>query len=183
MRSTKLRTLTQCAILLAMSTVLSGIKIIELPFEGSVTLLSMLPVCMVGLLHGPRWGIGTALLYSVIQLMASKCFAWGLTPGVLIVCILADYLVPFTSRGVTGFFRGRGRAGIIAAIALALGLRMVCHYISGVTIWREMAPEGWDYRLYSLVYNGIYMVPETIFTMIGAVILSGIPQIRKMLSQ
>lgn len=178
MKSVRIHILTQCALLLAMGTVLSMIPIFEMPFGGSVTLLSMLPICLVGILHGPSWGFGTAFVYSVIQLMLSKCFAWGLTPTVLIVCILADYIVAFTALGITGFFRG-SRLNMCAGISVALILRMGCHYLSGVTIWAASAPEGWNPWLYSIVYNGAYMLPEIAFTMVGAIILTAIPQLKR----
>ena len=180
MRSKKLRPMTQCALLLAMGTVLSMIPIIEMPFGGTVTLLSMLPICMAGILHGPSWGFGTAFVYSVLQLMLSKCFAWGLSPTVLVVCILADYIVAFTALGVTGFFRG-SRANICTGIAAAVSLRLICHYISGVTIWAEMAPEGWNVAVYSLVYNGFYMLPEMVLTMAGALVITAVPQMRRLM--
>ncbi len=182
MKKRNIHKMVQCAILIAMSTVLSMLIIYELPLGGSVTVLSMLPVCLAGLLHGPKWGFGTAFIYSVIQLMLSKCFAWGLTPTVLVVCILFDYLVAFTLLGITGFFRGKGRVGMCVGIAAALVLRMVCHYITGVTIWESSMPETWNnVWAYSLAYNGTYMLPEMVFTMIGTVILSSVPQLWRML--
>ncbi len=172
-----------CAILVAMSTVLSLLVLYEAPLGGSVTVLSMLPVCLAGIIYGPKWGFGTAFVYSVIQLMLSKCFAWGLTPTVLIICILFDYIVAFTLLGVTGFFRGKGRVGVCVGVAVALVLRMACHYITGVTIWETSMPDTWNnVWLYSLAYNGAYMLPETVFTMIGTVIISAVPALSKLIS-
>ena len=174
--------MVQCAILVAMGTVLSFLKLYEAPLGGSVTILSMLPICIAGLMHGPAWGFGSAFVYSVIQLLASSCFAWGLTPTVLIVCILFDYLVAFTTLGVTGFFKDRGRFGMCIGVALAILLRMICHYVTGVTIWESSMPDEWNnVWLYSLAYNGFYMVPEMIFTMIGTVVLTSIPQFNKLM--
>ncbi len=182
MKNRSVHTLVQCAILVAMSTVLSFLVLYEAPLGGSVTILSMLPVCLAGLLHGPKWGFGTAFVYSVIQLLTSKCFAWGLTPTVLIVCILFDYIVAFTLLGVTGFFKGKGRVGLCLGVLLAVALRMLCHYITGVTIWESSMPEEWNnVWLYSLAYNGAYMLPEAIFTMVGTVALSAVPQLWRLM--
>ncbi len=178
MKSTQI--LARCGLLLAMGTALSLIPIFEMPFGGSVTLLSMLPICLVGLMFGAKWGFGTAFVYSVIQLMLSKCFAWGLSPMVLVICIFADYIVAFTALGITGFFRG-SRARMCMGIFLALLMRMICHYISGVTIWAETAPEGWTVWTYSLAYNVFYMLPELVFTMAGAMAISAIPQMKRTL--
>ncbi len=184
MKNQKLRIMVQCAILVAMGTVLSFLKLYEAPLGGSVTVLSMLPICMAGLMHGPKWGFGTAFVYSVIQLLVSNCFAWGLTPTVLVVCILFDYIVAFTVLGITGFFKDNGRLGMCLGVLLALAWRMACHYITGVTIWESSMPEEWNnVWLYSLAYNGFYMVPEMVFTMIGTVILTSIPQFNKLMKQ
>lgn len=183
-RSKNLRIMVTCAILVAMSTVLSFIKL-PMPWliwGGSVTLLSMLPVCLAGLMFGPKWGFGTAFVYSAIQLLVSECFAWGLSPTVLIVCILADYLIAFTVLGITGFFRGRGKTAMCLGVALAAVLRMVCHYISGVTIWSESMPDSFsNIWLYSLAYNGSYMLPELIFTVAGAVAVLSVPRLIKLI--
>ena len=182
MKNQNLRIMVQCAILVAMGTVLSFLKLYEAPLGGSVTILSMLPICLAGLMHGPMWGFGTAFVYSVIQLLVSSCFAWGLTPMVLLVCILFDYIVAFTALGVTGFFANRGRLGMCVGVAVAIALRMVCHYITGVTIWESSMPDEWNnVWLYSLAYNGFYMVPEMVFTMIGTIVLTAIPQFNKLM--
>ncbi len=180
MNSKRIHILATCAILLAMGTVLSLIPIFEMPLGGTLTPLSMLPICLVGIIYGKRWGFGTAFVYSVIQLIVSKCFAWGLTPLVLIVCILADYIIAFTALGVTSFFRG-GKGKMLCGITVAMILRMACHYISGVTIWASSAPEGWNPWVYSLAYNGAFMLPETVFTLIGAYILLSLPQFKKLI--
>lgn len=182
-RSEKLRTMVTCAILVAMSTVLSFIKL-PMPWliwGGSVTLLSMLPVSLAGIMFGPQWGFGTAFIYSAIQLLVSECFAWGLTPTVLIICILADYIVAFTALGITGFFKGKGRGMACLGVAIAVFVRMVCHYISGVTIWEAYMPDSFtNLWLYSLVYNGSYMLPELIFTVVGTVAVLSVPRFYKM---
>ena len=55
-------------------------------------------------------------------------------------------------------------------------LRFVCHFLSGIFLWGSYQPtEGWIATLptwlYSIVYNGAYMLPEVIITVIGAVLL------------
>ena len=180
MKNSKLRIMVECAILIALSFVLSLFKVMEMPFGGSVTPLSMLPVCLIGFMYGPKWGFGSCFVYSVLQLISSQCFAWGLSPVVLIVCILADYIVAFTALGITGLFKGKGNKGIIIGVFVAVFVRFLCHYVSGITIWRstEMNP-----YLYSLLYNGAYMLPECIFTMIGTVIICNIPAFKKILNR
>ncbi len=186
MKNQSLKKMVTSAILIAMGTVLSFLQI-PLPWliwGGSVTVLSMLPICTVGIMYGPLWGFGSAFLYSVMQLLFAQVGAWGLSPTVLVVCIVFDYLVAFTVLGVTGFFRSRGKKGICIGVGIAVFCRFVCHFITGVTIWKEMMPESFSSPwLYSLAYNGSYMLPELIFTVAGAAVLAGMPRFMRMIKQ
>ena len=80
-------TLCECAIMLALSVVLSYVKIFSLPFDGSITLFSMLPICLVSIKYGLKWGLGTAFCYSWFQILQGGVFAWGLTPTMLIASL------------------------------------------------------------------------------------------------
>lgn len=185
--------LTLSAILVALGTVLSLIPAIKLPFGGSITILSMLPIIMISLILGIKWGVVSSFVYSLIQLFfgitISGLFGWGLTPVALVGCILLDYLLAFTVLGFAGIFSRKSYAGGCIGTVCVIVLRFVCHYISGVVIFREYA-EGTFLGislvnrpyLYSFVYNGIYMIPELIITAIAAFILLRLPQIRKLIN-
>ena len=70
--------LAVCAIMVALGAVLSLVKVVQMPFGGSVTLLSMLPCAMVSVMLGLKWGLAASFVESVIQL------AFGITmDGVL----------------------------------------------------------------------------------------------------
>lgn len=183
-RSQNLRIMVQCAILIAMSTVLSMIPIYKAPYGGSVTLLSMLPICLAGLLNGPKWGLGSAFVYSVTQLLLGiSDLAYLPSAAALITAILFDYIIAFSVLGLTGFFKGKRKAVILISIAAACILRMICHYITGVTIWAEFMPEEFtNVWIYSLVYNGAYMLPETIFTVVGSFAVISVPKLWSMLN-
>ena len=57
MKQTKTRTLVECAILIAIATVLSLFKLLDLPYGGSITLASMLPIVLLSYRHGLVWGL------------------------------------------------------------------------------------------------------------------------------
>ena len=95
--------------------------------------------------------------------------------------MLFDYLVPFTALGFAGMFRKRGKTGIVLGIAAVIVLRFACHYVTGVYIWGQWA-ENMSKYLYSLLYNGQYMLPECVFTVAAASILVNIRQVRKLLN-
>ena len=61
-----------------------------------------------------------------------------------------------------------------------MAARFACHFITGFSVWGQWA-DGMSPYMYSLLYNGTYMLPELIFTLIASVILIQVPQIRKLL--
>lgn len=121
----------------------------------------------------------------------------------LLMCVL-DYLLAYTSLGLGGVFRNKIQKPGVALMCgslVALGCRYLCHILSGYILfsgWAEwfFTQEGfpaWGANLvasltpgvlgwvYSIVYNGMYMVPELILTALAALLLGKVPQIvRKM---
>ena len=57
MNNTRVQELTLSAVMIALSTVLSLVTIFHMPLGGSVTLFSMLPVCLLSIMFGCRWGL------------------------------------------------------------------------------------------------------------------------------
>ncbi len=177
--NTKTRALVESAVMVALSAVLSMIKVWEMPLGGSITLLSMLPVMLISIRHGIGWGLGAGFVYSFTQILTGGVFGWGLTAAVLIGALLLDYMLAFTVLGLAGVFKGKGNAGILCGVALSCVLRFLCHFIAGFILWTEFADfelfgniiAGNPY-LYSLCYNGLYMLPETVFTVVGVFILT-----------
>ena len=167
----KTQLMVEAAIMVALSTALSLVKIWQMPLGGSITLLSMLPICLLSLRHGLKWGLGGAFVYAAGQLALglSEVLSWGLSPISLVGTFMLDYILAFTVLGLSGMFRNRGFTGKMLGVALAIFLRFVCHFISGVIIFDVWMPDEWsNIYLYSICYNGAFMLPEMIFTMIAA---------------
>ena len=167
-------TLVECAMMIAMSTALSMIPIFQLPQGGSVTCASMVPLVLVSYRHGLKWGIGTAFTHSLLQMVilfnvppANNFFAF-------VGVILLDYVLAFTALGTAAFF---GKPFKKRVVSVAVGtisvtfLRFLCSFVSGILIWGSYAPEGTPVWIYSLTYNGSYMLPEIIITTAVALIL------------
>ena len=187
MRNAKVRMLVESAVMVALAFVLSLIKVWQMPFGGSVTLLSMLPITLIAVKNGPLWGFGTAFVYSLTQLAVSGVFGWGLTAGVLAVALLLDYIAAFTVLGAAGCF-GKTKTGAVVGTAVACVLRFVSHFLAGYTIWanyEQFVAFGKEWvnmpALYSLCYNGAYMLPELIFTVAATVVFVNVPAIQKLL--
>ena len=185
----KIVALVEGAVMVALAAVLSYIRIFHLPWGGSITLLSMLPICIYSIRHGIVSGLFASFVFALIQFgqgVMDGLFGWGLTPVMLIACIMLDYIMPFTVLGLAGMLRKKGTAGWIAGTAGAVVLRFLMHFLSGIVIWHSFGElwEGFSTDneiLYSLLYNGCYMLPELIFTLAGAIVLFKVPQTRKLL--
>ncbi len=165
---------------LALAEVLSLVKLFEMPEGGSVTLASMLPIILYALCFGPAWGLGAAFIYSCMQLLIGASF---LAPGQ----VLLDYTLAFTLLGTAGFFAANKgdrikesnilrRLKLIPVWKIALATvismfgRLVSSFISGIVFYAAYADiePVW---LYSLGYNGTYLLPEAVITLFALFIL------------
>ena len=188
-KRTRVFALCECAMMLALAVVLSYVKIFTLPFDGSITLFSMLPICLISIKYGIGWGLGTAFCYAWFQILQGGVFAWGLTPTMLIASLFLDYILAFTVLGLAGLFRKKGLLGMVMGVVMVCALRFLVHFVAGVVLWANLEQfvafgKEWVNRpaLYSICYNGIYMLPETVMTSIGAWLLLKIPQMKRILT-
>ncbi len=190
---TKTRIIVESAVMIALATVLSMIKIYDAPYGGSVTLMSALPIVLIAVRYGMRTGFAAGFVYSVLQLILGlENVAY--VPGALgiLLCCLFDYIVPFTLFGLCGAFKNfrlfknervNRLVGFTLGTVLVLIIRYVCHVITGVVIWYELDLEWYADDpthivnlygpwLFSLIYNATYMIPEIAVTAVGAAALS-----------
>ncbi len=183
-RHDKIVRLAASGIMIALSTVLSMITVVKMPLGGSLTPVSMLPVCMIAIVYGTGWGLGTAFAYALVQLIIdfASAMTWGLSAGALAACFVFDYLLAFTALGFAGLFRKKGSAGIVLGVVIAVLLRYLCHIISGGTVFAVWMPEEWSNPwVYAAAYNGVFMGPELVLTACAAFALSNVPAIRSLI--
>lgn len=179
--SEKLKKLVICALMIAVANVLSFVKI-DMPMGGGLTVCSMVPIVFVAFMYGPAWGLSTAFIYSVFQLLFGlDNVAYATNIGLALLIIFFDYIVAYSVVGLAGFFRDKKRSSkaIVLASVTVLLLRFVCHFITGAFVWDALWPNefGLSPVVYSLVYNGIYMLPEIIITSSVSALLCCAPQI------
>ncbi len=168
-RSKKLsaKQLAVCAVAIALGTVLSNIKVFSFPTGGSITLLSMLIICLPGLWFGLGAGILTGVAYGVLQMLVDP---YILFPAQLIV----DYLLAFGALGLSGLFR-KMKHGLIPGYITAVLGRYFFSVLSGWIFFGMYAWEGWNPLPYSLAYNAIYIFAEAGVT----IIILLLPPVRK----
>lgn len=150
--------LTSCAAAIALGTILSNIKLFSFPTGGSITLLSMLVICLPGYWFGAGAGIMTGIAYGVLQMLVDP---YILFPAQLVV----DYLLAFGALGLSGFFCNQKNGLIKGYLAGILG-RFVFAVLSGWIFFGMYAWEGWNPLMYSIAYNGIYIFSEAIVTIL-----------------
>jgi thiamine transporter len=160
-------------ICVAVAFVLSLITVYKMPQGGSVTPASMLPIFFFALCFGPAWGLGAAFLFSLLQLIGGYFM--------LPVQVLLDYTVAFTVLGIAGFFAAPkekrlqkrsilGKLSLVSfdkmiiSVVLGVTLRMFSHVLSGVIFFAEYAGDQNPW-IYSIIYNGSYLLPELIITL------------------
>ena len=152
------RAMTECSIMIALSTVLSLIKLAELPYGGSVTIASMLPIAIAVFRHGGAWGFATALVNAFIQmLLGLNNFSYFTTWQSILALAIFDYVLAFAVFSLSGIFKkaikNQGVA-ITLGVLLASILRYACHVISGATVWAGLSIPDEAALLYSFSYNG-----------------------------
>ena len=165
-----LRALTEGAILVALAFVLSFVKLYELPNGGSLT-PAMFPIVLYGLRWGVARGQGAGFVFGLMQLIFDGAYAWGWQSMIL------DYLLAFPPLGLAGLFKGKAW-GIFPGTVIGCVGRFIVHYISGVTIYRIVAPTEvpglgvYDSASrYSLLNNGSYMLPNMLLALMLAAVL------------
>ena len=178
MRNSKIRALCECAIMVALAFVLSYARLFKMPLGGSITLASMLPIMLIAIKYGPKIGLGTALVYSFTQLLQAytegDVFPYCETALTLVICMLFDYIFPFTVLGLAGVFKNvklfkKRVTGAYVGMVAAVIVRFFSHFITGVAIWGQWAPDGMGKYLYSFGYNASFLAVDLAICLVCAV--------------
>ncbi len=155
---------------IALAMVTSYIKIWEMPMGGSVTLLSMLFICLIGYWFGPKYGLTAGAAFGILQFV--------IDPYMLsIPQVLFDYPLAFGALGLSGFFRSKKYGLQVGYVVGVLG-RFVFSTLSGVIFFASYAPEGMNPWVYSSLYQGTYLGAEGLLTLV----IISIPPVAKALS-
>ena len=193
-RSTYIFNLVLGGIMIAMATVLGFLKLWEAPYGGSITVCSMLPILFYSYRCGLKWGLGAAFVNSALQLLLGASALRGLSVGTLLGSIFLDYILAFTVLGLGGMFRGKIKNDAVAFTVssfIAMMLRYLCSFLSGWILWADVVNDAPYMQevigayipalanvtgttlaiIYSLVYNGVYMIPEIVLTCVVGFLL------------
>lgn len=182
----KIQIIAESAIMIALSIALFAVSdALPWPFlyGGGFSLFGQVPIIIVSYRHGIKNGLAASTALALFEMiMGFKNFSY--VNGIIawLIVALADYLIAFGCLGLGGIFKNRIKkqtAALVTGGIFVCIIRFICHFISGVTIWAGYAPENMLVGVYSLVYNGSYMLIETIITVIGLVAVSAVFNFKK----
>lgn len=161
-----------CAAAMALAMITSCLKLFHLAYGGSITLFSMLFICLIGYWFGLKTGLMAACAYGILQLVVD--------PYIIgIAQMLTDYLFAFGALGLSGLFAGK-KHGLIKGYLLGVFGRFVFTFLSGMIFFGSYAAGyGLSAPVYSFLYNGSYIGTEALLT----VIVLSIPAVQKGLSR
>lgn len=146
-------------------------------YGGSIS-LGAIPIIYLSYRRGWKWGITAGFVYASVQMLLGLDLPPANTFTAVVLCILLDYVIAFAVLGFASAFaspfQGSGKpairiAGYIFGAVAASFLRFICSFASGVILWDSYTPEGTSVWVYSLVYNGSYMLGNAA---IAAVVLA-----------
>lgn len=156
---------------IALALVTSYMKLWNMPMGGSVTLLSMFFICLIGYWFGAKYGIFAGAAFGLLQFI--------IEPFILSVPqVLLDYPLAFGALGLSGFFRNHKYGLQIGYLFGVLG-RFVCSTLSGVIFFASYAPDGMNPWVYSTLYQGSYLGTEAVLTLL----IISIPPVTRALKQ
>ena len=171
----QVRTLAEGALCIALAAVLNMLSV-GAPQGGRISLV-MVPLVIFALRHGMAEGAIVGGLFGMVDLL--------IEPGGIMFPpqVVLDYPLAFGLVGlVAGAFavwwhdadaRSRVSGAWVAVLATVCAgvARFLAHFVSGVVFFGSFAPKGTPVWIYSLVYNGFYMVPATLATAAAVAIL------------
>lgn len=157
------------AMAIALGFITSNIKLIKMPMGGSVTLLSMLFISLIGYWYGPAEGILAGIAYGILQLLVD--------PYILsFPQMMTDYIFAFGALGLSGLF-SKSKYGLYKGYIAAVLGRYLFSFLSG-WIFFGMYASDYGFKsgvVYSLAYNGAYLGLEAVITLV----VIALPPVRK----
>ena len=146
MKKLDARTIVMIAMFVAIAFVLNSIKIISMPYDGSVSLCSMMPIMLLAALLGNKAGLLGGFVLGLLSMIDGVYFIHP-------VQFLLDYILPYTLLGVAGIWGWQNKAKLCMGAVIAVLLSVSCNILSGGIYFGAYAPEGMNPWVYSIVYN------------------------------
>ncbi|MCI5745599.1 MAG: energy-coupled thiamine transporter ThiT [Erysipelotrichaceae bacterium] len=159
------------ALAFALDTLQGGIFRGLFPNGGSIG-FAMLPILVITFRRGVVDGLISAFILSFLQ-MLTGIYAIADSWYMVLLQIMLDYVIAYPLVAMCGVFkkaflnskdRKQQMKYLILGCVVGGMLKLLSHYLAGVIFWSSSCPEGFlgGPALFSLVYNGEYMLPNII---------------------
>ncbi|WP_297638108.1 energy-coupled thiamine transporter ThiT [uncultured Clostridium sp.] len=141
----------------SISLILYIIQFIKYPQGGGITLFSMMPIMILGMIYGRREAITCGVLFGVMKL---------LNGGMIInpAQFLLDYILPCMALGLSGIFGWDKKWKVFLGCMFVGLLGTLLSTVSGVLYFSQYAPVGMNPWIYSSIYNFSSAGVETLLT-------------------
>ncbi|PFP30348.1 energy-coupled thiamine transporter ThiT [Bacillus sp. AFS073361] len=162
---------------------LAGILSLKIWPQGGSVSIAMVPIFLIAYRWGIKGGLLTGFLLGLLQVILGFAQVYTFLQGFI------DYFLAFTVVGLAGVFtglvkeaiskneKGKWMTYVIIGAFLGSALRYICHVISGIVFFGEYAPKGQPVAIYSLLYNGTFMLPSFIISaIIIIIVMSAVPK-------
>lgn len=165
------RILAETIVLAALSAVLYSVRPFTLPYGGSITLGSIVPIAWLSLRRGIRVGLVGGALFGLLALLIDVVLLGASSVVVTPVQVVLEYPIAFGVLGIAGIFRKKSIVSGEVGLGLSVLFRFFIHYVVGVFIWVYIYsfPAEWGQYLWPLVYNGSFLLVEFI---VAAVVIA-----------
>lgn len=164
MSASRIRTVVEIGLTIALSAVLGLVAVWEMPQGGSVSFV-MLPLFVLAILRGPAVGLLAGSLYGVIDFMVKPYFFHPAQ-------VALDYPIAYAACGLAGLFAARWRTdadsgrvmhglwgAVVPGIAIGAVGRYAAHVLSGLIFFSSYADKAGQAPLvYSAVYNSFVLL-------------------------
>jgi thiamine transporter len=164
------KVLAEIIVFATLSAALYTIRPFSLPYGGSITLGSMVPVMWLSLRRGVRVGFFAGVIFGLAALIIDVILL-PYSPITNPIQVVLEYPIAFGVLGLAGMFHSRSTTLAIIGVALSIFVKFLCHFIAGIVFWAYTVPEGWNPVAWSAVYNGSFLLVEFIICAILMYIL------------
>jgi thiamine transporter len=169
--SSQTKVLAEIIVFAALSAVLYVFRPFSMPYGGSVTLGSMVPVLWLSLRRGVYPGLVAGAIFGILALPIDIALL-PYSPIATPLQAVLEYPIAFAVLGLAGIFHKKPVTFAIAGVAISVFVKFLIHYFVGVFIWYYIYEfPAFGQYLYPAIYNGLFLIPEFIISVIVITIL------------
>ena len=165
--------LAEIIVIAALSAVLYTVRPYTLPFGGSITLGSMVPVIWLAMRRGVYVGFVAGAIFGILALFIDIMFLGAASIIATPLQVFLEYPIAFGVLGLAGIFHKKSVGFAEAGVAISIFIKFLIHYLVGAFIWVNVYqfPPEWGQYLWPLIYNGSFLLVEFVISAILIAIL------------